>query len=426
MGQKVRLSEAELKNYVTENIKKVLNEMENTSTIEMGTCPHALVKYVISRRGVLEQRKYDKQRRLAHVYQQIVNEYKGKGAYIFNARFVGYEFTFIISEEFKVIVLLAIVPGGALTGNALLQRVRDNKDAVLTKMLRRFGYNPRIFGLRNDEENQQANNIMEEQEYGNSLLSVLATVAQYMEDFGYNEESQLIEKYIGSAMSEDDIEFNNQILQAIENVEKDVTRRREESDDENVHWDDFEDFVSMLSSARQRYLLHFGDDNPKYTLMNVGINRPPKRYLSESFIRKTIKESIKKVLGEEWYPEEDDDISDYSYGAIYNIYIGDIDMNEMDPQVIEALNNVKDETVENENSYISCLIQNVILKPDQFNAYELYVNVAVSAPDMPTNEIEREVVDVIWYWIERKTGKRFVNIQLQDEKPVFDRRVRNS
>ena len=151
--------------------------------------------------------------------------------------------------------------------------------------------------------------------------------------------------------------------------------------------------------------------------------------INEQELKKIVTESVKQVLNvlhEEWYPEEDDDISDYSYGAIYNIYIGDIDMEETDPQVIEMLQNIKDETVEYNDSYTSCLVQNVQLKPDQFNTCELYVNVAVSAPDMPTGEIESEVTDAIWYWIEGKTGKRFVNIQIRDEKPVFDRRVKNS
>ena len=196
MGQKVRLSEAELKNYVTENIKKVLNELNNTYSDR--TYKRALVKYTISKRGVLEERKYDNQDRLVRVYQQIISQYKRDGARVVKARFVGYGFTFVIDKERGRLVLLAIVPGGALTGRALLQRVQNSK-AELSNMLHNWGcYNLHIFGLRNSYANQQvngdeANNIMEEQVYGNSLLSVLATVAQYMEDFGYDEESQLIE-----------------------------------------------------------------------------------------------------------------------------------------------------------------------------------------------------------------------------------------
>lgn len=38
--------------------------------------------------------------------------------------------------------------------------------------------------------------------------------------------------------------------------------------------------------------------------------------MDENVIRKLVSESIKKVLNEKWYPESEDDISDYSFGMI--------------------------------------------------------------------------------------------------------------
>jgi len=52
--------------------------------------------------------------------------------------------------------------------------------------------------------------------------------------------------------------------------------------------------------------------------------------------------------------------------------------------------------------------------------------VAVTAPDMPMDEIENETQELVWYWIEEKLGVRSPNVYITDEKVVFDRRAKNA
>lgn len=39
--------------------------------------------------------------------------------------------------------------------------------------------------------------------------------------------------------------------------------------------------------------------------------------VGESKLRNIVRESIKRVMNEEWYPENENDIDDYYYGAIF-------------------------------------------------------------------------------------------------------------
>ena len=135
--------------------------------------------------------------------------------------------------------------------------------------------------------------------------------------------------------------------------------------------------------------------------------------------------SLKKQLKESWYPEEDDDLSDYSYGAIMKLNVDGM-FDDLKPEKVQELQNTKDEYIENERNYSSVMVRKVILEPDGFDGYDVSVEVAVSSPDMPMDAIEEEVESMVWYWIEEKTGVRSPRVYITDEEEVFDRRSKNS
>jgi hypothetical protein len=134
--------------------------------------------------------------------------------------------------------------------------------------------------------------------------------------------------------------------------------------------------------------------------------------------------SLKKQLKESWYPEEDDDLSDYSYGAIMKLNVDGM-FDELTPEKVQELQSVKDEYIDNSNNYSSVLVRQILLQPDGFDGYDVSVEVAVSSPDMPMDAIEEEVESMVWYYIEEKTGVRSPRVYIVDEKEVFDRRSKN-
>lgn len=96
--------------------------------------------------------------------------------------------------------------------------------------------------------------LMEEREFGYSLMSVLATAADYMRCFGYEKGAKLIEDYIEDGKNYGDHpEFDKNILEVLESAEKDIRRRIKENP--NAIWDDVDDFINILLEARQSYLL---------------------------------------------------------------------------------------------------------------------------------------------------------------------------
>lgn len=149
------------------------------------------------------------------------------------------------------------------------------------------------------------------------------------------------------------------------------------------------------------------------------------RYVGESYLHNVIKESVNKVLNEKWYPEEDDDISDYSYGMIAKLSTRDGNL-ELDQDAIARLESVKDESIETEDSYVSVMVRNVEVSCDQYGVCNVTIECAISAPDMPMSDIEEETEGQLWYWFEEKTNKRLIGgFDWEDEKEVFDRRSKN-
>ena len=132
-----------------------------------------------------------------------------------------------------------------------------------------------------------------------------------------------------------------------------------------------------------------------------------------------------KKLNKEWHPEDEDDISDYFYGAIMQLNVDGI-FDEVTPEKVQELSAVHDEYIDNANKYTSVMVRKINLVPDGFDGYDVSVEVAVTAPDMPMDEIENETQELVWYWIEEKLGVRSPNVYITDEKVVFDRRTKNA
>lgn len=147
--------------------------------------------------------------------------------------------------------------------------------------------------------------------------------------------------------------------------------------------------------------------------------------LGESVINRAVRESVKRALNEKWYPEEEDDISDYSYGMIAKLSTRDGNL-ELDQDAIARLESVKDESIETGDSYVSVMVRNVEVSCDQYGVCDVTIECAVSAPDMPMSDIEEETESQLWYWFEEKTNKRLIGgFDWIDEKEVFDRRGKN-
>jgi hypothetical protein len=145
---------------------------------------------------------------------------------------------------------------------------------------------------------------------------------------------------------------------------------------------------------------------------------------SANRMKTIICESIKKVLNEKWYPEDDDDISDYSFGMIAKLTTRN-DF-ELDEETIAKLESIQDENIDYGDSYVSVMIRNVTISCDQYGYCSPTIECAVSAPDMPIHEIEQEVEEILWYWFEEKTGQRLASgFDWESEDTVFDRRNKN-
>lgn len=180
-----------------------------------------------------------------------------------------------------------------------------------------------------------------------------------------------------------------------------------------------EDKFKKSEDLKTQRALDAADSRPlhrKGSLNRVGMD--------ENVIRKLVSESIKKVLNEKWYPEEEDDISDYSFGMIAKLSTRSL--MQLDEETIARLEQVNEENIETESSYVSVMVRNVNASCDEDGDCTLTIECAVSAPDMPIDEIEQEVEEILWYWVENITGQSLVaGFDWESEDTVFDRRSRN-
>lgn len=144
--------------------------------------------------------------------------------------------------------------------------------------------------------------------------------------------------------------------------------------------------------------------------------------LTESELKHIINESVRKIINEVYYPEDGDMMDDYYYGMMVKCKIEGNFTNLTEEQK-QALINTNEEYCEGERSYVSTMVTKVDVQEDEYGDYDITVNAAVSAPEMPIYAIEEEVIDELWFWFEEKTGLRAIDIKIVDEEEVFDRRT---
>lgn len=145
-------------------------------------------------------------------------------------------------------------------------------------------------------------------------------------------------------------------------------------------------------------------------------------FYNESKLRNIVHESIKRVMNEEWYPENENDIDDYYYGAIFKL---DTDLVYFDEgeNIPEDLLNIKEEYIDSENTYVSVMVTNVEPEMDETDGSASFaITAAINAPNMPLDEIEEEVTNTVWVWLESKLNKRFTRVWIEGEEVVYDRR----
>lgn len=164
-----------------------------------------------------------------------------------------------------------------------------------------------------------------------------------------------------------------------------------------------------------------GDINPDvWDALQRGDFGDNKTNIMEKYITNT----VRKVLNEKWYPEEEDDISDYSFGMIAKLTPRN-DF-ELDEKTIAKLDGINEESIETESSYVSVMVRSIKTSCDEYGYCSLTIECAISAPDMPIHEIEQETEEILWYWLENITGKRLVaGFDWESEDVVFDRRNKN-
>ena len=154
--------------------------------------------------------------------------------------------------------------------------------------------------------------------------------------------------------------------------------------------------------------------------------RQLKEYIDRKvgYIVESILKGNRKQLNEKWYPEEEDDIADYSFGMIATLSTRD--SLELDEQTIANLQSISEEYCDNSQSYVSVLVRKVTPSCDEYGDCTLSIECAVSATDMPMGDIEEETEDLLWYWLEDKTGERLaLGFDWEEERVVFDRRSKN-
>ena len=154
------------------------------------------------------------------------------------------------------------------------------------------------------------------------------------------------------------------------------------------------------------------------------------RRMSDLFTNRILESVKNKIKGKtainesEYYPEEDDMMDDYYYGMMMTFSIeGRFDNENLTEETVQALTATSEEYCDNSNSYCSVLVTRVDVQKDEFDDFDITVEAAVSAPEMPIDAIEDDAQDQIWYWFEDKTGLRAINVKIIDEKEVFDNRT---
>ena len=144
--------------------------------------------------------------------------------------------------------------------------------------------------------------------------------------------------------------------------------------------------------------------------------------LNRAFDESTVRDAVKTVLKETFYPEEGEDL-DYAYGAIFKFSVQQyFDKEDLPDDKVNELMSLRDVNVDDASHYTNVLIRKVDVKDDGLGGYDVDIIAAITSPDMPISEIENETEEIVHLWAEETIGKRIAVIRIEDERVVFDRR----
>lgn len=177
------------------------------------------------------------------------------------------------------------------------------------------------------------------------------------------------------------------------------------------------------------------DTNPRlkqYILSKKKDIMPGQGGTNEGKVRLAVRNVIREMVNEDWYPDSDDDIEDYYFGVIMTFQIDGVEKDDLTTDQIEELTSINadhggDESnmIEDEYKYPTGIVRKVNITPDEFGDYDVTIEVAVDAPDMPTDAVEEDMTDMVWSWAEEKLGVRSPSVKIIDEKVIYDRREKN-
>lgn len=186
-------------------------------------------------------------------------------------------------------------------------------------------------------------------------------------------------------------------------------------DRNNDSIDDEERVKTAMGQHEKKKWLNGAKDDEMFDFLHPGV-------YGESKLRNIVRESIKRVINEEWYPENENDIDDYYYGAIFKFGTDLVYFDEGE-NIPEDLLDIKEEYIDSENTYVSVMVTNVEPEMDETDGSASFaITAAISAPNMPLDDIEEEVINTVWVWLENKLNKRFTRVWIEGEKVVYDRR----
>lgn len=151
--------------------------------------------------------------------------------------------------------------------------------------------------------------------------------------------------------------------------------------------------------------------------------------LSESKLRSIINKAVRRALTESWdnwRPDDDDDISDYSLGVVAKLSVR-YGVPDLSKEVIDKLETIKDEYIEFSDTYVNVMVKKVeVVFDPEYEDYDVYIDVGITAPDMPLERVEDETEEALWWWFENVTGVNVMSgFAWEEEDIVFDRRTKH-
>lgn len=212
----------------------------------------------------------------------------------------------------------------------------------------------------------------------------------------------------------EDISYQSVYEQALDYLEggHDVSSARELISALGFRTETFNDvdYETAYDACEDALVFHYGkEENLENSML-------------ENKIRKMVRKIISESIRDEYFPEEDQAMDDYYFGVMMTLEPDGILSEDWSEETINRLQNVKEEYCESGNGFCSVMVTKVNLVPDEFGGYDISIEAAVSAPEIPTHVVEEDAIEQLWYWFEDITGERTTNFHIVDERIIFDNR----